>query len=161
MQKTIYLANSYGFSPSLKATALQDIREALEGLGYQVREPFVSAVLRGRLQEIAAQTPDWQSRISQDCLDDVRACDCVLAVVNGCPPDDGVAIEVGYAFALCKPVFLFRDDLRRCGDSDDYPLNLMFLGGLSVAVGSQFLYRSLRDLVDPARPLAMFAYIGG
>ena len=42
----------------------------------------------------------------------------LFAVVNGCPPDEGVMVEFGLATACGKPTFLFRDDLRRCADSE-------------------------------------------
>ena len=29
-----------------------------------------------------------------------------------------------------KPTFLFRDDFRKCTDSDEYPLNLMIFSGI-------------------------------
>ena len=53
----------------------------------------------------------------------------LFAIVNGTPPDEGVMVEIGIAIALEKPTFLFKDDFRKCSDSDEYPLNLMaFLG---------------------------------
>jgi nucleoside 2-deoxyribosyltransferase len=52
----------------------------------------------------------------------VRDADALLAIVNGTPPDEGVMLELGAAIALGKPVFLYRDDFRRCSDSEDYPL---------------------------------------
>ena len=39
-------------------------------------------------------------------------------------------VELGMAIAWTKPVFLFRDDFRRCTDSEVYPLNLMLFTGL-------------------------------
>ena len=82
-------------------------------------------------------------RIGQADLRDVRDADGLFAVVNGCPPDEGVMVELGMAIAWEKPVFLFRDDFRRCADSEAYPLNLMVftglpeggLGGLLVRLG--------------------------
>ena len=55
---------------------------------------------------------------------DVATSDAIFAVVNGVPPDEGVMIELGMAIALKKPTFLFRDDLRRVVESEQYPLNL-------------------------------------
>ena len=39
-------------------------------------------------------------------------------------------VELGLAIAWGKPTFLFRDDFRRCTDSEVYPLNLMLFTGL-------------------------------
>ena len=46
------------------------------------------------------------------------------------PPYEGVMVELGAAIALQKPTFLFRDDWRRCIDSERYPLDLMLFAGL-------------------------------
>ena len=40
------------------------------------------------------------------------------------------------AIAWHKPTFLFRDDFRRCTDSEVYPLNLMLFAGLPETVRS-------------------------
>jgi len=60
----------------------------------------------------------------------VRAADSPFALVNGCPPDEGVMVELGLAIAWGKPTFLFRDDYRLWTDSEAYPLNLMLFAGL-------------------------------
>ena len=44
-------------------------------------------------------------------------------------------VKLGMAIAWGKPVFLFRDDFRRCTDSEAYPLNLMVFTGLPEAGG--------------------------
>ena len=92
---------------------------ALEAMGVQVWEPFA------RNNQIDRAGPGWAYRIGQADLHDVRDADGLFAVVNGCPPDEGVMVELGMAIAGEKPVFLFRDDFRRCTDSEAYPLNLI------------------------------------
>lgn len=32
-------------------------------------------------------------------------------------------VELGYAIALEKEIFLYRDDFRSCSDSEEFPLN--------------------------------------
>ena len=62
----------------------------------------------------------------------MRTADALFAVVNGCPPNEGVMVELGQAIAWGKPTFLFRDDFRRCADNEVYPvypLNLMLFAG--------------------------------
>ena len=39
-------------------------------------------------------------------LEDLKKCDCIFAIVNGTPPDEGVMIELGIAIALKKEIFL-------------------------------------------------------
>ena len=52
-------------------------------------------------------------------------------------------VELGMAIAWEKPVFLFRDDFRRCTDSEAYPLNLMVFTGLPEAGWEAYWYGSV------------------
>lgn len=54
--------------------------------------------------------------------------DGVVAIMDGADPDSGTCWECGYAYAMKKPVVLFRSDLRRSGDADDIPYNAMLIG---------------------------------
>ena len=49
------------------------------------------------------------------------------------------------AIAWEKPVFLFRDDFRRCTDSEVYPLNLMLFTGLPADGWEAAWYGSLEQ----------------
>ena len=40
-------------------------------------------------------------------------------------------VELGMAIAWAKPMFLFRDDFRRCTDSEVYPLQPDVVYGLA------------------------------
>ena len=80
--------------------------------------------------------------------------DGLFAVVNGCPPDEGVMVELGLAIAWEKPVFLFRDDFRRCTDSEVYPLNLMLFTGLPADGWEAAWYGSIEEIADPGKALA-------
>jgi hypothetical protein len=91
--------------------------------------------------------------VAQADLQDVREADPMLAIVNGTPPDEGVMLELGAAIALGKPTFLYRDDFRRCSDSEDYPLNLMVFSGLPRIGWQAYLYGSMEELADPAKGL--------
>ena len=84
---------------------------------------------------------------------DVRDADGIFAVVNGCPPDEGVMVELGMAIAWGKPTFLFRDDCRRCTDSESYPLNLMVFTGLPRKGWENFWYASVDEISDPGKAL--------
>ena len=76
----------------------------------------------------------------------MKSCDCIFAIVNGNPPDEGVMVELGIAIALKKEIFLFRDDFRNCSDSDQYPLNLMLFVGLSKENWSRNYFESIEDI---------------
>ena len=86
----------------------------------------------------------------------MREADGLFAVVNGCPPDEGVMVELGMAIAWRKPVFLFRDDFRHCTDSEDYPLNLMVFAGLPKVGWKASLYESIEELANPDKALSQW-----
>ena len=135
----------------LRATAdgpLQELVGVLESLGADVWEPFA------RNNQIDRASAGWAYRIGQADLRDVREVDGLFAVVNGCPPDEGVMVELGLGIAWEKPVFLFRDDFRRCTDSEMYPLNLMLFTGLPAAGWEAAWYGSIEEIADPAKALA-------
>ncbi len=145
--RTLYLANAYGFSASLKTGPLKDLCRRLEALGARVWEPFESPENRDR------SAPHWAWRIARSDARAVRDADGVFAVVNGCPPDEGVMVEIGLAIAWQKPLFLFRDDFRRCSDSEDYPLNLMLFAGYPAEGWRDHWYNSIDGLAHPGKAL--------
>ena len=145
----IYLANPYGFAPSWRNHLLPPLRAAIEALGAEVFEPFDEA------SKLASpMKPGWAYRVGQFDLAGVRGADALFAVVNGTPPDEGVMIELGYAMALAKPVFLFRDDWRKCTESEEYPLNLMVFSGLPESGWQEFLYQNVAEVRSAEKALA-------
>lgn len=146
-KKTLYLANPYGFSEQQRSGPLASLVSELERVGAEVREPFSQT-------EEAPNSPRGSIyRTGQANLSGVQNADGFFGVVNGCPPDEGVMVELGLAVAWGKPVFLFRDDLRRCTDSDVYPLNLMLFVGLPEKGWRRHWYSDLRQLGDPGKAL--------
>ena len=123
---------------------------ALEALGADVWEPFA------RSDQAAHVAAGDSYQIAQADLRDVRNADGFFAVVNGCPPDEGVMVELGIAIALQKPIFLFRDDFRRLSDSDTYPLNLMIFAGLPETGWEDSWYTSLAEISDPTKALTQW-----
>ncbi len=146
-KKILYLANPYGFSRQLQEGPLAGLVAALEGIGAEVWEPFA------RNNQIDQSNSGWAYRIGQADVRDVREADGIFAVVNGCPPDEGVMVELGLAIAWQKPVFLFRDDFRRCTDSETYPLNLMLFAGLPETGWEHYWYESIEEIADPGKAL--------
>ncbi|MFM7653296.1 MAG: nucleoside 2-deoxyribosyltransferase [Vulcanococcus sp.] len=144
---SLYLASPYGFSAHWRSRLLPDFVAALEGLGLEVWEPF------SRNGQVDLAEPGWAWRVAQADLQDVRDAEAFFAIVNGTPPDEGVMLELGAAIALGKPVFLYRDDFRRCSDSEDYPLNLMVFSGLPRDGWQDYVYGSLEALADPHKAL--------
>jgi nucleoside 2-deoxyribosyltransferase len=149
--KTIYLASPYGFSEQWKRLLLPEFIQALEALGLEVWEPFA------RNGQVDLAEPGWAYRVAQRDVQDVRDADALFAIVNGTPPDEGVMVELGVAIALGKPIFLFRDDFRRCTDSEHYPLNLMLFAGLPEQDWQSHVHESLTSIGDPSKALACWA----
>jgi nucleoside 2-deoxyribosyltransferase len=145
--KRIYLANPYGFSEQQKALLLPPIIHKLNGLGAEVWEPFA------RNNQVDFSQSSWAYQVAQADVKDVRNCDGLLAIVNGTPPDEGVMVELGIAIALQKPIFLFRDDFRRCSDSEGYPLNLMVFAGLPEVGWEAYYYTSVDEIDAPHKAL--------
>lgn len=140
MSKKIYLANSYGFSAQQKEFLLPPIIKKLKSLGAEVWEPFE------RNNQVDLSKPGWAYKIAQADLSDVKNCDGIFAIVNGTPPDEGVMVELGVAIALNKAIFLFRDDFRKCTDSEYYPLNLMIFSGLPEVNWKNYYYTSVEEI---------------
>jgi nucleoside 2-deoxyribosyltransferase len=147
---SIYLASPYGFSPHWRSRLLPDFIAALEALGLEVWEPF------SRNGQVNLAKPGWAWEVAQADLQDVRDADAFFAIVNGTPPDEGVMLELGAAIALGKPTFLYRDDFRRCSDSEDYPLNLMVFSGLPRFGWQDWLYGSIDEIGSPSKALMVW-----
>ena len=138
MRKKLYLANPYGFSKQTK-TLLQEFIEIFKDLNLEVFEPFERA-------KRLTQQSDWAYEVARSNFLDLKKCDCIFAIVNGNPPDEGVMIELGIAIALKKKIFLFRDDFRNCSDSNQYPLNLMIFIGLPRDNWKKYYFESLQEI---------------
>ncbi|MYC38456.1 MAG: nucleoside 2-deoxyribosyltransferase [Chloroflexi bacterium] len=147
--KKIYLASPYGFSEQQRRLLLPELVKALEDLGLEVWEPFA------RNNQVDFTQPGWAYRVGQADRRDVEECDAVFGVVNGCPPDEGVSLELGLAISLGKPTFLFRDDFRRVTDSEEYPLNLMLFTGMPEDGWRDYYHTSVSEI--PEKALARWA----
>ena len=139
MKKKLYLANPYGFSKQTKSL-LNEFINIFNGLNIEVYEPFE------RTKQIMQKKDNWAYNLAESNFHDLKKCDCIFAIVNGTPPDEGVMIELGIAIALKKKIFLFRDDFRTCSDSNEYPLNLMLFLGLPKDNWKKYYFESLQDI---------------
>ena len=109
-------------------------------MGAKVLEPFA------RNSNTDLSKPGWANTVSHSNFKDLKNSDGIFAIVNGSPPDEGVMIEIGIAIALGKPTFLFRDDFRKCTDSDEYPLNLMTFLGVPSESWNDYYFRSIDEI---------------
>ena len=150
LRKKLYLANPYGFSKQTKKLLYEFIRIFNE-LNIEVFEPFE------RTKHIIKKKGEWAYDLAKSNFNDLKESDCIFAIVNGTPPDEGVMIELGIAIALKKKVFLFRDDFRNCSDSNQYPLNLMLFLGLPRENWKKYYFESLEDLSNNSKGLVDWA----
>ena len=139
MSKKLYLANPYGFSKQTKGL-LNEFINIFNDLNIEVFEPFE------RTKDIIKKNGNWAYDLAESNFSDLKKCDCIFAIVNGTPPDEGVMIELGIAIALKKEIFLFRDDFRNCSDSNQYPLNLMLFLGLPKDNWKKYYFECLDDI---------------
>ena len=139
MKKKLYLANPYGFSKQTKIL-LCEFLNIFNDLDIEVYEPFE------RTKHLIENEGKWAYELARSNYRDLKKCDCIFAIVNGTPPDEGVMIELGIAIALKKEIFLFRDDFRNCSDSNQYPLNLMLFLGLPSDNWEKYYFESLEDI---------------
>ena len=144
MKKKLYLANPYGFSKQTK-DLLHEFIKIFQDLNLEVYEPFE------RTKNLISNKNDWAYELAKTNLEDLKSCDCIFAIVNGNPPDEGVMVELGIAIALKKEIFLFRDDFRNCSDSDQYPLNLMLFVGLNKESWKKNYFETLEDINNPKK----------
>ena len=140
INKTIYLASPYGFADQWRLKLLPEFINKLESMGANVWEPF------SRNSDIDFSLSGSANKVACSNLKDLRNSDAFFAIVNGTPPDEGVMVELGIAIALGKPTFLFRDDFRKCTDSNNYPLNLMIFLGIPYNSWNDYFYRSLDEI---------------
>ena len=138
-KKKLYLANPYGFSTQT-TKLLSEFINIFNDLDIEVYEPFE------RSKQIMQKNNECAYEIAESNFHDLKKCDCIFAIVNGTPPDEGVMIELGIAIAFKKEIFLFRDDFRNCSDSNQYPLNLMLFLGLPKDNWKKYYFESLQDI---------------
>ena len=141
MKKKLYLANPYGFSKQTKSL-LGEFIKVFNQLNIEVYEPFE------RTKHLINEDRNWALDLAKSNYEDLKRSDCIFAIVNGNPPDEGVMIELGIAIAFKKKIFLFRDDFRNCSDSNEYPLNLMLFLGLPKNDWRKYYLESLEDITS-------------
>ena len=148
----VYVASPLGFTHPTKAWYDAVLLPALEAAGHVVLDPWSAS------EELFAEASDHASLAAanreaaarNEQL--LRDCDAVLAVLDGVDVDSGTAAEIGFAYALGKPVVGWRSDFRQAGDNAASVVNLQVEHFLRGAV--------CRDLDEALTRLPMSAAIG-
>ena len=128
----VYVASPLGFTHPTKAWYDAVLLPALEAAGHVVLDPWAaSADLFATASDVASlATANREAAARNEQL--LRDCEVVLAVLDGVDVDSGTAAEIGFAYALGKPVVGWRSDFRQAGDNAASVVNLQvehFLSG--------------------------------
>jgi nucleoside 2-deoxyribosyltransferase len=121
----VYVASPLGFSVPTRAWYAGTLLPLLRAAGHEVLDPWAASAQHfvdaaGDLEAVAAANRCAGAKNEEL----IRACDVVLAVLDGVDVDSGVAAEVGFAYALGKPVIGWRSDFRLAGDNAASVVNL-------------------------------------
>lgn len=128
----IYLAGPLGFSEAGKGFHRDAVARPLAELGHELLDPWDLAPT-AKIKQVMAlpyseQRRDAWRTVNFEIGDTNRAaidqCDLVCAVLDGTDVDSGTASEIGYAFALGKPIVGYRGDFRLSADNEGSIVNL-------------------------------------
>jgi nucleoside 2-deoxyribosyltransferase len=162
--RTLYLAGPRGFS-ELNKPGTELIEEILSKK-FHVVNPFKETQELGReigfLHQKLSKSEDSPSftqiqqslqeinhQIGEHNVASIRRSDLVLAVLDGSDVDSGTAAEIGFAFALGKPIWGLRGDLRWSGDNLGGRINLQVEYFIKTSGGKiLFSLADLRSWVD-------------
>jgi nucleoside 2-deoxyribosyltransferase len=161
-----YLASPLGFSEAGRHWHDGVLVPALEALGVAVLNPWklTDAAAIQAVQALpygAGKRDAWRAlnrRIGRANLEAIRACDCLVAVLDGADVDSGTAAEIGCAFALGKPCFGYRGDFRLAADNHGSVVNLQvefFItesGGGAIATSLEELTGAVASWLEAAAP---------
>jgi nucleoside 2-deoxyribosyltransferase len=128
----IYLAGPLGFSEAGRDYHSRTIIPAVTALGHAVLDPWVLTDLRkirrvSQLPYGAKKQKAWRqlnAEMAANNKNAIYASDAVFAVLDGADVDSGTAAEIGYAYALGKPILGYRGDFRLSADNEGSTVNL-------------------------------------
>ena len=112
----IYVASPWGFAIGSEAVR-QEVRQRLEGLGFEVHDPWSYCT------EPPA-TKDAALALGMLNFSMVESSAAVLGILDGASVDEGVAAEMAYAYALGRVVWGLRTDVRKSGECPELEVNL-------------------------------------
>jgi len=79
------------------------------------------------------------------CVDSIKKCDLVVAVLDGADVDSGTSFEIGFAYGLAKPIIGIRTDFRK---SEDKGVNLMLSRSMTKLFYLSSTTTSMEDVAD-------------
>jgi nucleoside 2-deoxyribosyltransferase len=147
----IYLASPLGFAESTRAY-MDVLRERLS-VHVEVVNPWDDTGFAEDLRRAALVTDHAErlarlraanAAIGRANAERIRACDGVVAVLDGVDVDSGTAAEIGFAYSLGKWVAGLRTDLRQSGENEAAGVNLQVRHFIDASGGA--LVTTLDDL---------------
>ncbi len=148
-----YLASAFGFTESTRAYMRTVVVPALENLGLTVVNPW-DLTPDEEVQAVLASGDPLQLTALRRVIGErnaaaIRACDLLIANLDGQELDGGVCWEMGFAYGLGKPVFAWRDDFRASGELGGR-VNLQVAFGVSGEIDRTFRALTERLQKEPA-----------
>jgi nucleoside 2-deoxyribosyltransferase len=117
-------------------------------LGYSTWFPQEDVgVLTDLMEEKGMTLPEVRDYIFDLNIKEVQEADIVVFVLDGRVPDEGACIEAGIAWAMGRPIYGLKTDIRNGEPGGN---NIMIDGIITRTVGS---IDELRDLLDPVHTL--------
>jgi nucleoside 2-deoxyribosyltransferase len=128
----IYLAGPLGFSEAGLDFHKRVLAPTIKNLGHDVLDPW-ELTEKKKIDAVLAmpyglpKREAWQKlnpEIANNNKKAIDDCDAIFAVLDGVDVDSGTAAEIGYGFALGKPILGYRGDFRLSADNEGSVVNL-------------------------------------
>jgi nucleoside 2-deoxyribosyltransferase len=128
----IYLAGPLGFSEAGRDFHNRVLIPALTKLGHEILDPWTLSD-PVKIQTVVARPygrakrDAWRklnAEIGANNRNAIDTSDAIFAVLDGVDVDSGTASEIGYGFAVGKPILGYRGDFRLSADNEGSTVNL-------------------------------------
>jgi nucleoside 2-deoxyribosyltransferase len=128
----IYLAGPLGFSEAGRDFHNRVLVPMLTDLGHEILDPWLLTDL-AKIQTVLkrpygrAKRDAWRklnAEIGANNRAAIDESDAIFAVLDGVDVDSGTASEIGYGFAVGKPILGYRGDFRLSADNEGSTVNL-------------------------------------
>jgi len=159
MAKKIYVASPLGFSEAGRYFMYQKLIPLIEEAGYEVLDPwkltpennFNQILSMPVSPEKTAALKKLNFKIGENNAKSLKLCDGVVAILDGADVDSGTAGEIGFAYALQKPILGYRGDIRLSSDNMGSIVNLQ-VEYFIIASGGKII-TNLANLKDEMKKL--------
>jgi nucleoside 2-deoxyribosyltransferase len=143
--KKVYLASPLGFAESTRGFMAETIERLARTVG--VVNPWDDTRFAGEIASAKASNDLAERKqlfheinmgIGAKNEEMIRACEGMVAVLDGVDVDSGTSGEIGFAYALGKTVFGLRTDWRVTGDNEASGVNLQLRYFIEASGGAYF-----------------------